>query len=57
VLAVAEGFGEVNLEIAPVIGLPHQIAREDPAAIQVPFDPRGEDGAGRDTAFLSEDRK
>jgi hypothetical protein len=57
VLGVAEGFGEVIVEIAAVIGLPHQIAREDPAAIRVPLGPRGRDGAGRDTAFLSEGPK
>jgi hypothetical protein len=56
-LAVTEGFGEVTLEIAAVVGLPHQIAREDPAAIQVTLYPRGEDGAGRDTALLSEGPK
>jgi hypothetical protein len=57
VLAIPEGFGEVTLEFAAVIGLPQQIAREDPAAIGVPLDPRGEDGAGRDAAFLSEGPK
>jgi hypothetical protein len=54
VLAVAEGFGEVTLEIAAVTGLPPQIAREVPATIQVPLDPRRENRARRDTAFLSE---
>ena len=57
VLAVAEGFGEVPLELAAVIGLSDQIAKRDAVAIQMLLDASGEDGAGCRTAFFSEGPK
>ena len=57
VLAVAEGFGEVPLELTAVIGLPDQIAKRDTVAMQMLLDTRGEDGAGCRTAFFSEGPK
>jgi hypothetical protein len=53
-LAVAEGFGEVALELAAVVGLPDQIAQRDAATIQMLLDPCSKDGAGGSTALLSE---
>jgi hypothetical protein len=50
VLAIPEGFGEVPLELAAVIGLLDQIAQADVVAIQMLLVARGEDGAGRRAA-------
>ena len=46
-LAAAQGFGEIALELAAVVGLPNQIAERDTVAIQVLLDASGEDGTGR----------
>ena len=54
VLAVAESFGEVTLELGAVVGLPDQIAQGDAVTIQMPLDARGEDRTGRSAARLRE---
>ena len=52
-LAVAEGFGEIALQLAAVVGLPDQIAQRDAKAIQVVLNSRSEHGTGRSAACLS----
>ena len=54
VLAVAESFGKVALELPAVVGLPDQIAEGDAAAIQMLLDAGSEDGAGRSGSLLGE---
>jgi hypothetical protein len=46
-LAAAERFEEVALELATAIGLPGQIAERDTVTIQMLLDAGSEDGVGR----------
>jgi hypothetical protein len=46
-LAAAERFEEVALELAPAIGLPDQIAERDNVTTQMLLDVGSEDSAGR----------
>ena len=54
VLAVAQSFGEIALELAAIVGLPDQITQRDAVAIQVLLDAGSEHGAGRRAPFLGE---
>src|ERR1700726_4482628 len=54
VLAVAESFGEVTLELSPVVGLPDQIAERNAVAMQVLLDACGENRARRSATLLGE---
>src|SRR5713226_8598947 len=54
VLAVTEGFGEIALEFAAVVGLPDQVAQRDSVAIQMLLNTRSEDRAGCGAAFFGE---